>query len=74
MYLSQTEQRRLLERYGSWAVVTGASSGIGKEIAERLAGAHFHLVLVGRRAAVLDAGFGRWFVCRLGGFWHIGFI
>jgi uncharacterized protein len=37
MKLSQPEQRRLREKYGPWAVVTGASSGIGHELAELLA-------------------------------------
>ncbi len=45
---------RLPERYGPWAVVTGASDGIGRNFAERLAEAGVHLVLVARRQEVLD--------------------
>jgi len=53
--VNQTTQRKLAERYGPWAVVTGASDGIGRDFARRLAEAGVQLVLVARRPEVLDA-------------------
>ena len=40
---------------GSWAVVTGASDGLGKEYATQLAAQNFNLVLVSRTQSKLDA-------------------
>ncbi|KAJ7018056.1 hypothetical protein C8F04DRAFT_1214763 [Mycena alexandri] len=39
----------------AWAVVTGASDGIGKEFALQLAGSGFNVLLVARTTSLLDA-------------------
>lgn len=46
---------RLSARYGPWAVVTGASDGIGAACVELLAGAGVNVVLAARRVEVLDS-------------------
>ena len=54
MTLSSTEQNRLRQRYGPWAVITGGSSGIGLELATQLAQAGFKLVINARSQEVLE--------------------
>ena len=41
------------KRFGPWALVTGASSGIGKEFAQQIAASGINVMLVARRDALL---------------------
>lgn len=45
----------LKTKYGSWALITGASSGIGRELAIQLAKAHFNLILTARSEDLLES-------------------
>lgn len=42
------------ERYGPWALIAGASEGLGAEFAAQLAARGLNLLLIARRAGVLD--------------------
>jgi short-subunit dehydrogenase len=55
MFLSDKEKERLRKAYGEWAVITGASSGIGLELARRVADAGINAVLVARNEDKLVA-------------------
>ncbi len=44
----------MIDRYGPWAVVTGASEGIGRAFAVELAKKGFRLAIVARRESVLE--------------------
>jgi short-subunit dehydrogenase len=54
MNLSNAEKSRLRGKYGPWALVTGASSGIGLELASQLAASGLHLVVNARSAPALE--------------------
>ncbi|MEX0291065.1 MAG: SDR family NAD(P)-dependent oxidoreductase [Flavobacteriaceae bacterium] len=46
--------RNLKQQYGPWALITGASSGIGREYARKLASAGLSVVLVARNSKKLE--------------------
>jgi short-subunit dehydrogenase len=48
MKLTLKEKKRLKDKYGEWALITGASSGIGLELAERLAESGLNLIINSR--------------------------
>lgn len=45
----------LSEKYGSWALITGSSEGIGKGFAKRCAKEGMNLIMIARRPDVLEA-------------------
>lgn len=52
--ISSKTKNRLHKKYGDWILITGATSGIGNELAKALAQVGFNLVLTGRREVILE--------------------
>jgi short-subunit dehydrogenase len=50
----QTSRHGFRSRYGPWAIVAGASEGLGAEFARQLAAMGLHIVPVARRQPLLD--------------------
>ncbi|KAG1896827.1 uncharacterized protein F5891DRAFT_983234 [Suillus fuscotomentosus] len=52
--LSGTDLKKFGAKKGAWAVVTGASDGIGREFAIQLSSAGFNVLLIARNAKMLN--------------------
>lgn len=44
----------LKEKYGAWGIILGATEGVGKAFAEKIAAGGMNVILVGRREAMLQ--------------------
>ncbi len=49
------KKQAFAHRYGPWALIAGASEGIGRAFAEQIAALGIHIVLVARRSDVLES-------------------
>lgn len=54
MNLSSNEKARLKRNFGTWAVISGSTSGIGLALSNQLASAGFKLVIISRGAEQLE--------------------
>ncbi len=54
LYIQHKSIKMNTKKYGPWALITGASSGIGKAFAEKTASAGFNLVIVARNENKLN--------------------
>ncbi len=54
MKISQNTIKRLKSTYEEWVLITGATSGIGKELAIKFGEAGFKLIITGRREQELE--------------------
>jgi short-subunit dehydrogenase len=54
MNLSNSEKIRLKTKYGSWAIITGATSGIGLELTIQLAKSDFNILINSRHPEKLN--------------------
>lgn len=52
-YLSCRKPQSLDEKFGKWAIVTGATDGIGKQLAMELAGKGLNICLIARNETKL---------------------
>lgn len=50
----QNIDKIFLQKYGPWALVTGAGSGIGRELSRIIASKGLNLIIVGRRLSLLE--------------------
>src|SRR5882724_143015 len=49
-----TGKSAMVKQFGPWALITGASSGIGAEFARQLAAAGLNIAVAARRQSLLD--------------------
>lgn len=54
MLLKENTINRLKNSYGNWVLITGATSGIGKALAKKIAEAGFNLIITGRNLEALQ--------------------